>query len=182
VFVVVSGVIYDSSGIYGAMFFSGEGVGVGVISGVENGTYLVKQQVYSSGGKRRICFRCYYDLYFGRESVTITDSSGLVADYCYSCAGFDYHKGGFVQKEEWIRDSLPSWCSGMDNYAMADYLEEQNRSADAYYIRSFQQRFESQQQQGSGDSIISGCGSFLNPLKSRQIVSRFSNITQYQID
>lgn len=138
---------YNRSGLYMQWFVGEDGnlyridgwginsgavlIGAGVASGLSSGTWLFPVNYREDS----YCAKCHCSL--NRESkVTATGVSGLYVQYCYSCAEFNWQKyRGFGGREKWIDESIPEFAKVLDNYAKADYLEEQGRLEDAKFIR-----------------------------------------------
>lgn len=118
--------LYTSGSLSGALIYQGV-----ELSGLPEGAYYTP--TVEASGLDSICFRCGAPVWQG--SVTVMGCSGLYMQCCHACAGFDYQKGGFHNRGDWIRESVPSWATGLSDYALADYLEEQGRIKDAVYLR-----------------------------------------------
>lgn len=120
--------LFTSGSLSGALIYQGS-----EMSGLPVGAYYSPTVIASSIGPDKLCFRCGTPVW--QAVVTVMGCSGLYVQMCHSCAGFDYQKGGFHNRGDWIRESVPNWARGLSDYALADYLEEQGRITDAEYLR-----------------------------------------------
>lgn len=100
------------------------------------GTFFFNSYGYISEQIRPVCYMCKSKLLFGGGTIHAHGMSGFYGGYCFSCANFNWQED-FNGRDKWIKESVPSHVSGYPNYALADWLEENGRKADADYLRTF---------------------------------------------
>lgn len=70
----------------------------------------------------------------GHDRITVPDAYGRVTHFCYECANYRPDLGRFENREDWLRETTP-FTSGTHPLILADWLEDQGRSADAQWLR-----------------------------------------------
>ncbi len=71
------------------------------------------------------------------DDVTVGGISGFCQKWCWPCAGYNYEKGRFETREDWIRESVPMWASDYPVEVLADWCQDNGRYFDGEYLRKY---------------------------------------------